>query len=373
MNGLQDPKDNARLALFFSSLRGAGIQRVMLNLAEGLLGMGRQVDLVLVKAEGELLPEVPQGVRLIDLKSARSLYALPRLMDYLRKEKPVCLLASQTHLNLAAIWARAFSRSPTRLILSEHIDLAASARNAANWKDRLAPLAARLFYRAADGLIVVSRSAADGLLRATGLPAGFVHVIHNPIVTPALLAQAESSVTHPWFQPGQPSVVLSVGRLTRQKDHETLLRAFAILRQKEEARLVILGEGEERPRLESLAFELGIQDDFRLPGYVSNPGAYMSRARVFVLSSRWEGFANVLVEALACGTPVVSTDCPSGPAEILENGRFGSLSPVADPSALAAGMLEVMQSPAPVESLKARAMDFSLDRITRQYLQVLMP
>jgi glycosyltransferase involved in cell wall biosynthesis len=373
MRPLLSPAHDRPLALFFTSLRGAGIQRAMLNLAEGLLGLGVRVDLVVVQAKGELLPAVPEGARIVDLNATRALNAIPRLVDYLRREKPSAMLVSQTHLNLIAILSRALSGIRNRLIVSEQIDLAAAARNAVKWEERLSPLAARLFYRRTDGIIVVSRTAAEQLLRVTGLPPGLVTVIYNPIVTPALLAQAGMPVEHPWFQPSQPPVILSVGRLTRQKDQATLLRAFALLRQSRPARLVILGEGEERGNLERLSHQLEIQDEVSLPGFANNPFAYMAQARVFVLPSRWEGFANVLVEALACGAPVVSTDCPSGPAEILENGRFGRLAPVGDPVALAAAILQSMETPGSAEIGKTRAMDFALDHITRQYLEVLRP
>lgn len=345
----------------------------MLNLAEGLLERGLRVDLVLVRARGELLESVPANARVVDLNVSHSVLALPGLVRYLRREKPVAVLASQTHLNVVAIWARALSGVPHRVVISEHIDPAEAARHAQNWKDSLLPVMARLFYGRADQVVVVSQAAAGPLLQATGLPAHRLRVIHNPVVTRALLAQAQRPLDHPWFLPDQPPVILSAGRLTRQKDHATLLHAFAIVRKETAARLVILGEGEERQALESLARELKIEDELSLPGFVPNPFALMAGARVFVLCSRWEGLPTVLVEALACGTPVVSTDCPSGPAEILGDGRYGLLTPPGDARALAAGILKSLRRPPPTHSLKSRALQFSVERILPQYLDVLLP
>jgi glycosyltransferase involved in cell wall biosynthesis len=168
-------------------------------------------------------------------------------------------------------------------------------------------------------------------------------------------------------------VFLAAGRLVPQKDHRTLIDAFAALRARMPARLVILGEGPERPALEALIRRWGIEDDVALPGFDLYPAAYMARADVFVLSSRWEGLANVIVEAMACGTPVVSTDCPSGPAELLEGGRFGPVVPVGDAPALAAAMEQAFRDPVPPDVLKRRASEFSLDRSVDAYLTVLRP
>ncbi|NLO89188.1 MAG: glycosyltransferase, partial [Clostridia bacterium] len=184
-------------------------------------------------------------------------------------------------------------------------------------------------------VVAVSQGVADDLVKTTGLMRELIKVIYNPIVTPELLEKAKESIGHPWFKPGQPPVILSAGRLTAAKDFPTLIHAFARVRAERLARLMILGEGEERPNLESLVRELGLESDVSMPEFVENPYAYMARAAVFVLSSAWEGFGNVLVEAMAVGTPVVSTDCPSGPAEILEGGKWGKLVPVGDVEKLA--------------------------------------
>jgi glycosyltransferase involved in cell wall biosynthesis len=199
-----------------------------------------------------------------------------------------------------------------------------------------------------------------------------IKVIYNPVITPELFARAEEPLDHPWFRPGEPPVVLGVGRLTQAKDFPTLIRAFALVRKERPARLMILGEGEERPKLEALVRELRLEEDVALPGFVDNPYKYMKRAAVFVLSSRWEGFGIVLVEAMALGTPVVATDCPSGPAEILENGKWGRLVPPGDPEALAKAILDTLEGG--VSRVKATTnvqKRFSMIAIVEQYLKVL--
>ena len=367
------PKGSGRVALVFSSLRGAGVQRVAVTLAEGFLGRGLRVDLVIVNAHGELRPVVPQAARVIDLGARRAVYALPALVRYLRRERPDAVLVSQTHINLVTLAAAALARVGSRVVVSEHVALDAVLRHAATWKERLFPLCARLFYPRADGVVAVCHATAARFAAATGLAPGRLTVIYNPVVTPELLAQAAAPVDHPWFADGEPPVILSVGRLTRQKDHETLLRAFALVRARVPCRLLILGEGEERQNLDTLIDQLGLRSDAQLQGFALNPHAYMARARLFVLSSRWEGLANVLVEAMACGVPVVSTDCPSGPAEVLQDGACGRLAAVGDPQSLAEAMLHTLRCPPAASLLQARAQQFSADLAVERYLQVLLP
>ena len=195
-------------------------------------------------------------------------------------------------------------------------------------------------------------------------------MVYNPVVSPGLEDEARQSISHPWFNRDGPPVILAVGRLTAAKDYPTLLRAFSMVYQKQPARLLILGDGKERAPLESMVRQLGLTENVQMPGFVVNPYAYMARARLLALSSRWEGLPGVLVEALACGTPVVSTDCKSGPREILENGRFGRLVPVGDPDALAAAILDTLQTIPDHALLKRRAEDFTLEKSVKEYLRV---
>jgi glycosyltransferase involved in cell wall biosynthesis len=343
----------------------------MVNLALGFVEQGLKVDLVLAKAEGPYLSRVPEEVRVVDLGARRVLYSLPGLVRYLRRERPQAMLSALNYANIVAIWAKLLARVQTHLVVSEHNTLSCSTQNASSVRVKLLPLLIKIFYPYADAVVAVSHGVAEDLITMTGLPMEKVKVIYNPVITPELFAKAEEPLDHPWFRPGEPPVVLGVGRLTKQKDFPTLIRAFALVRKERPARLMILGEGEERPKLETLARELGIEEDFVLPGFVENPYKYMKRASAFVLSSRWEGLPTVLIEALALGVPVISTNCPSGPAEILEHGKWGCLVPVGETHLLARAILEILQNDVRIPSHKTAWERFSKENAVIAYLQVL--
>ncbi len=361
-------EQNARLAIFLPSLAGGGAQRSMLSLAEGLAATGLRVDLVVGNAIGRFRRQVPQGIDLIDLGAARVLGALPSLVSYLSRERPDVLISALDHANLVAICARLISRSPTRVVVSVRNTLSEKVQQSLSRRERMLPWLARRLYPLAEGIVAVSDGVRDDLVVNIGLPPGSVQVLHNPVLTPQLTRLARMDPDHAWFRPGEPPVVLAAGRLTDQKDFPTLLHAFDEVRRHHSCRLVILGEGPERADLESLVRQLGLQDQCDLHGFVDNPYAFMRRARLFVLSSAWEGLPGVLIQAMACGTPVLSTDCPSGPREILDDGRLGALVPVSNPKALAKAMIHALETPPDHDALRARAQDYSLDRVVRDYL-----
>jgi len=213
----------------------------------------------------------------------------------------------------------------------------------------------------------VGRELADGL----GLAPESVETIYNPVVDDTLAARASEAPEHPWFEEGEPPVVLGVGRLTEQKDFATLIRAFALLRRKRDARLLLLGEGRLRAELEQEARILGVSEHVHLPGFVDNPFSYMARAAVTALSSGYEGLPGVLIQAMACGCPVVSTDCPGGSREILGSGRYGRLVAVGDPEALAAALEATLEAPPARAGLRRRAAEFSFDRSVDRYLSLI--
>ncbi len=326
------------VALYMQSFAGGGAERVMVNLASGLAARGLRVDLIVARAEGPYASSIMPGVRLVDLKCRRSLTSLPKLVLYLRREKPDALLSAMGASNLIALWARAAARYRGRLVISVHINLSAHYQHESGLSGRVFPALYRRFYPNADAVIAVSEDAADDLRQAFRLSSDRVRVIYNPVVSPALFLSAAEPLEHPWFGPGQPPVALSVGRLCEQKDFPALIQAFAKVRARIPARLLILGDGPDRARLEAAVAALGLTESVSLPGFAPNPYAYMVRAAAYVLSSRWEGLPTVLIEALACGLPIVSTDCPSGPREILQGGRYGSLVPVGDVEALAVAL-----------------------------------
>lgn len=338
----------------------------MVNLAAGFSKWGFDVDLVAPQVAGEFQEQIPSQVRVVHLKTGRVLTSLPRFIKYLHRERPAVVITAMEHSSVAAIWGRGLANVRTRLIATVHTNLTEVVKHAPAAKVRLVPLVCRWFLHRADAIVAVSQGVADDLAAHAPKTRSRIKVIYNPIITESVLAQARQPVDHPWFQSGQPPVILGAGRLVPQKDFATLLRAFARVREQRAARLLVLGEGPERPHLNRLAGELGIQNYVSLAGYEQNPYKYMSKASVFVLSSAWEGFGNVLVEALAVGAPVVSTDCPDGPREILAAAGRGRLVPVGDWATLAQEILVTINAPPAPASLEALRV-FTREHVLDQY------
>jgi glycosyltransferase involved in cell wall biosynthesis len=367
---MSKPKGAQRIALFYSFLGGGGIERSFLNLSQALLEHGHQVDLVLGTASGPHLGRVPRGVRIIDLGTPRQLGRLPKLVRYLRQARPAALLAAGHYTNELAICAKYLARVSTRIIVSEQNTLSQTARLRHWSKKRLTLLAAGWLYPWADSIVAVSQGVAQDLATLIGLSVEHIRVIYNPVVTPQLTEQAQEPVEHPWFKPGELPVILGVGKLEPQKDFPTLFRAFAKVLQTQRTRLMILGWGPDRDQLEALVRDLALENDVSFHGYVTNPYAYMSKAAVLVLSSAWEGLPTVLIEAMALGTPVVSTDCPSGPAEILHHGCYGPLTPVHDSEALAQAIIRVLAGE--TKTVDAEWLEqFHVQTATQHYLDVM--
>ena len=360
------------VAIFLASLMGGGVERVMLNVAQGLVERGYTVDVVLQAPEGPYLPRVPDKVRIVDLKARRMALALFPLVSYMRRERPQYLLAANTYANVVAVVAKKLARVQTRAVITEHIALSVSTRNAENLRGRYLPMLAKRIYPWADDIIAVSEGVADDLADTLALSRNRIKVIYNPVITPEFLEMAREPVKQPWFQPGEPPVILGAGRLTKQKDFPTLLRAFALVRKRHACRLVILGEGEDRSKLEALISELGISEDVDMPGFVDNPHKYMAHAALFALSSIWEGLPTVLIESLACGTPVVASDCPSGPREILGGGKYGTLVPPGDVRALAKALQRIIAKESDVPMPQEEAwLPFTPDVVMPRYIDAL--
>jgi glycosyltransferase involved in cell wall biosynthesis len=356
------------IAFFLPTLSGGGAERVIVNLAQGMTDRGLPVDLVVAAAKGAFLNQLPSAVRLVDLHAPRVLRSLGPLTTYLRRERPRVLVSSMSHANLVAIWAAKLARRVTPVMVTVHNTMSQSTPQQGWLAGGVWPHLLRTFYPWATCVIAVSQGAADDLARSSGLPRNRVRVVYNPVITPTMIALASETPGHPWFSAGQPPVILGVGRLTRQKDFPTLLRAFAAVRQRRSARLMILGEGEDRTQLEALAEELGVTDEVALPGFRENAMAYMAKSALFVLSSAWEGLPTVLIEALAAGTRVVSTDCPSGPREILQDGRLGALVPVGDVAALTRVIVDALDAPrgrVPLEELAPFTREVAVDHYLR--------
>lgn len=356
------------IALFLPSLEGGGAQRVTLSLAQGLIERGGiRVDIVLGRSVGPFLSEIPSGVRLVDLNVNRMLSTVLPLARYLRAEKPDALISSLDYANVAAIIASFLSRARVRTAIVTHIHLSSSMARLSLAKRMVFRFLMRSTYPYAHSIVSVSRGVAEDMAQLLCLPSSRIRVIYNPVVHRAMMNDALQPTSHPWLSDTNRPVILAVGRLTVQKDFPTLLRAVALLNRHSFARLIILGEGEQRSELQQLVVELGLQDIVDMPGFVPNPYCYMSRATVLALSSRWEALPTVLIEAMSSGIPVVSTDCPCGPNEVLAGGKYGALVPVGDVPALAAALVDAIEgrrSPAPPESWRP----YLIEHATSKYL-----
>lgn len=362
-----------RISMFTASLIGGGGRRALLTLSARFAEEGYPVDLVVGRKGGDFVSQVHPDVSVYDLKAARTMYCLPGLVRYLRRVRPTAMLTDDGGTNLMALWARRLAGVPTHIIIGARLIHAWEYSYYPYFKNKLARYMYRMFYSWADAIVAVSQEAAKDTALISNVPLEHIHVIYNPIVTPRLLAQAQAPVANPWLAPGAPPVILGVGRLTHVKGFDTLIRAFAHIRQRRLARLLILGEGPERPHLMALAHQLGVQADIALPGFEQNPYAYMNRAAVFVLSSLSEAMSNVLIEAMALGTPVIATACPGGTREALRDGKYGRIVPVGNVEAMAEAICATLDTPlTTAEALRQRADAFSLETSFQQYKTVLL-
>lgn len=364
--------DEARpdIALFLPTLYSGGAERVQINLARYFLDQGLRVDLVVCKYFGSLKDKVPSGVRLVSLDASRVMFSLPAYLRYLRIARPSVVLSSVENANIISCVGKMFSSHRHRLIVRLDNSLTEPGRRPLQMHRWPVTAAVACTFHAADEFVAVSDGLKTQLSRLPGLSKKPIHRIYNPIIHEEFDAQARLAPTLPSsIQPGQP-FVLAAGRLHKQKGYRHLLLAFAHAISQRPAHLVILGEGDDREELQSLAASLGIAAHVHFLGYTPNPLAYMRHAAVFVLSSIAEGFGNVIVEALACGTPVISTDCPHGPREILAGGRYGTLVPVDDVDALACAITASLDRPKPSMSneLKEHLRLFSIETIGKQYI-----
>lgn len=338
------------IALFARWLSGGGAERVMSNLANGFAQRGLRVDLIIIQSREEVAESFHPNVRIIDLNiqsnsglkfvpsSLQSIQALPKLVGYLREHHPPVLISATHFINEIALLAKKFALVSTRVIVTEHSFLSQETKFVEQLSSRMVPFTVKALYSLADEIVAVSHGVAQDLANYMLLQRKPIQVIYNSVVTPELYELAQDEINHPWFREKDQPIVIGSGRFVKQKDFFSLLKAFSLLREKRSARLVLLGDGRERKDLEELAIALDIRDDLWMPGFVNNPYAFVAKADLFVLSSAWEGLPTALIEALALKTPILSTDCPSGPSEILLNGQYGSLVPVGDFKAMGAAM-----------------------------------
>lgn len=362
---------SADLAVFVATSGHSGMDRIIANLLPALAQQGWRIDLLRIDRHGPYLPALPAGVREIRLGTAHVDTSLPALVRYLRRVRPRTLLADKYRVNRVALWASRLARTDTRIVVRIGTTVSRDLAQRGGLDPWLQRIWIRRLYPRADAVVVPSRGAADDLAALARLPATRITVVPNPVVTPELAALAAADLHHPWFQDGCSPVILAAGELAPRKDFSTLIRAFARVRRRRDVRLVILGEGRKRGALVRLAGELGVADAMDLPGFMANPYPFMARAAVFALTSTLEGFGIVLAEALSLGTPVVATDCPSGPAEILQGGRHGVLVPIGDDAALARALEQALDVPAPRAVLQAAAQPYTVAASAAAYACVL--
>jgi glycosyltransferase involved in cell wall biosynthesis len=360
----------AHIALFVPSLKCGGAERVMTLLAKGFVHKGHQVDMVLANAEGEYLSELEPGISIIDLNKKRVLFSLPGLIKYLRNAQPQVLLSTLDHANVIALFAKQLCSYQVKVVVRVANTMSVLYDKEKSFKNTVIVKLLKCLYAGADKVIAVSNGVAEDFIRYMNANEQKVAVVYNPVVTPDLYEKALQPNNHPWLQSGMPPVVLSVGRLAPQKDFATLLKAFAIVKQRLDARLLIIGEGDLHRQLQIQINNLGLTSSVELHGFVLNPFSFMKLAKVFVLSSQWEGLPNALIQALALGTKVVATDCPSGPLEILEQGKWGKLVPVGDEKAMAQAIFCSLREQGSPDTAK-RGANFGLEQSVDGYLSAL--
>lgn len=363
------------ICLFIPLLHTGGAEKVIISIANWLASRDIVVDLVLLRKEGVLLKEVSPDVNIFFLGSKRLLSSPPKLFNYLRLRKPTVLLSATTFVNIVAVFTSWISFSSTRIVVTEHsnIDMSVQdqSKNFSMFFELMIKFLMRFFYKKASNIITVSKGSANSLSKYINIDINKICVIYNPIYTEDMMKLSFSKMNHPWFSCKKTPLVLAVGRLCRAKGFDTLINAFHIVKKSRNARLVILGEGSHREQLETQISNLDLNNDVSLFGQVENPFAYMRNSDLFILSSRWEGFGNVLVEAMACETPIISTNCFYGPSEILEDGKWGKLVEVDNPQELAKGIIEELDKKH--QSNLSRAKEFSTDIACESYYSVCFP
>lgn len=363
-----------KIAMLLPELGGGGAERVFLLLAEFFADNGIEVDLILMKKQGEYLPEIPGNIRVVSLCTGsdgkfhfwEAGIAFFRMVRYLRQTSIDVLFSTLGKTNLFAILSALIVSENFRLVIRE-------ANTFHNISNKIQIKLAAWLYPKADHIIAISKGVAQDLKGIKRVKAENVSVIYNPIDLKTIQRLSKAPIDHPWLLSKTVPVIVAVGRLVPQKDFETLIRAFDKVQKKQDTRLIILGKGQLKKKLEGIIQELSLEKKVQLAGFRRNPFPYYRNADLFVMSSRWEGFGMVLIEAMASGTNIVSTDCHSGPSEILGSGKYGCLVPVGDNMALSRAILKTLKTPLCRQVLLKRAGFFTKDKICKNYYQIIFP
>ncbi len=363
------------LALFFATSGHSGVDRLARNLVPALARRGYRVDVLKVQKHGPDFQEVPEGVRIIELGTAHAYSSVPAVVRYLRRERPGSLYCDKDRINHTALLARALAqglaRPSTFLAVGTGTTLSIDCARRGWFHALKTRLSTGKLYPYADRVIVTSQGVAEDMAAYTGLARDLIEVVPCPVVPASVFAGRCPPPRHPWLGDGGPPIVMGLGELCERKDFPTLMRAFALIQRDYPSRLMILGRGKDRDSLLALARELGITAALDLPGFVAAPLDYLAQASLFAFTSTLEGLGFALIEALAVGVPAVATDCPSGPREILQDGKFGPLVPVGDYQALAAAMLATLRDPPDPDFLRQAARPYEIENATSAYVRAL--
>jgi len=356
---------------FFS---GGGTERIALHLLRSLSEWDYAPWLVSFVREGEFVGHIPETVKIADLGTKKQrrfrlqfftdVWKLSRLI---RREKPDLVISIITHENVKTVVARSLAWIKTSVMLIDQTSITGWVKSDLPrwwlWKRLI-----KLLYSRADSIVTASRGIKAELVKL-GVPPGRITPIYNPV--PITYVRQQSSEPADFPQTGQEPVIIAVGGLRKQKGYPYLLRAFQQITRSLPSHLLIVGNGPDREELATLARSLSLDDRIHFAGFKKNPYALMARADIFMLPSLWEGFGIVIIEAMACGLPVVAANCPEGPGEIISDGVDGLLVPPADSSALAAGALRLLENKklrdTLVKNADIRVHDFELSGIMLQY------
>lgn len=355
-----------KLSLFIPDLTVGGAERVVVNLSKGLTEIGHQVEVVVVNKKGKLVSDLSDSVNLVELTASEVRWSIVPLIRYLRTERPETVISFLTGANVVATVANNLSGMSTNLIITEHNTQTLKQDISSQLDQSLA----RYLYRFADHIVGVSQGVSENVTEWAHVEERDVTTIYNPVIDEDFITKEHKPPDCAWFNEAVP-VIVGAGRHVEQKDFSTLIQAFDTVLSTQDARLVILGEGSLTESYRQQTSALGVSDKVSFPGFVDNPYEYLCHADVFVLSSKWEGLSLVLVEALGCGTPVVSTNCPHGPAEVLDSGEYGLLVPVERPKRMGEAILQTMREPPDPALLRTRAQDFTISRAVKEYEKLL--
>lgn len=364
-----------KIALYIPTLNGGGAERVMLTLANSLAEKGILIDLVLNKLEGPYIKDISKKVNIVELKTSRAIASIIPLAQYINNNRPDTILSAMNYINVVTIMAKTLSVTNTKVIISEHSHLSSSLTQRNNaFSSKVLRFLMKISYPYAEGIVAVSNSVADDLVMQLGISRKRITTIYNPIVSHSMLEKANNVIINQNLLPSASKIIISVGRLVHEKNFSMLIKAFNKVQKQIDSKLLILGEGYAEAELKLLVEQLNLVDKVKFIGFVDNPYVWMKNADLLVLSSNYEGFGNVLVEAMACGTPVISTNCPGGPYEILEGGKWGELVAVGNDDQLSNAIITSLTNPSHISSddLKKRASKFSVENAINKYLDILV-